>query len=281
MKTQEENEELSVSYDKMLMYEIKIRAQLKFKKKYFPENRKDNYINMIMDVLIFNKNCHLVTMFKDYMILDFIDEFFKRFYRTNESKDRIPRFANFYKNYLKFFCKPTFRNFEINDIIQEHSEKKAEIYYNQNFKNKKDKINFDEGLFEDDDESYKVSKSKIEKTMFNDIIKKQIDETSLGIIQTEENSELTINLQPNDFISNQSFLYTKNSNEESLLNAINALNGKKLIKNKKAYQPKISQYYMNYSVNPNQKNSKLLSYTALCQKKKLIQKVKIVISEIA
>ena len=274
MKTQEENEELSVSYDKMLMYEIKIRAQLKFKKKYFPENRKDNYINMIMDVLIFNKNCHLVTMFKDYMILDFIDEFFKRFYRTNESKDRIPRFANFYKNYLKFFCKPTFRNFEINDIIQEHSEKKAEIYYNQNFKNKKDKINFDEGLFEDDDESYKVSKSKIEKTMFNDIIKKQIDETSLGIIQTEENSELTINLQPNDFISNQSFLYTKNSNEESLLNAINALNGKKLIKNKKAYQPKISQHYMNYSVNPNQKNSKLLSYTALCQKKKINSKSK-------
>ena len=274
MKTQEENEELSVSYDKMLMYEIKIRAQLKFKKKYFPENRKDNYINMIMDVLIFNKNCHLVTMFKDYMILDFIDEFFKRFYRTNESKDRIPRFANFYKNYLKFFCKPTFRNFEINDIIQEHSEKKAEIYYNQNFKNKKDKINFDEGLFEDDDESYKVSKSKIEKTMFNDIIKKQIDETSLGIIQTEENSELTINLQPNDFISNQSFLYTKNSNEESLLNAINALNGKNLIKNKKAYQPKISQYYMNYSVNPNQKNSKLLSYTALCQKKKINSKSK-------
>ncbi len=103
MKTQEENELLSISYDKMLMYEIKIRAQLKFKKKYFPENRKDNYINMIMDVLIFNKNCHLVTMFKDYMILDFIDEFFKRFYRTNESKERIPRFANFYKNYLKFF----------------------------------------------------------------------------------------------------------------------------------------------------------------------------------
>ena len=96
--------------------------------------------------------------------------------------------------------------------------------------------------------------------MFNDIIKKQIDETSLGI--------LTINLQPNDFISNQSFLYKKNSNEESLLNAINALNGKKLIKNKNAYQPKISQHYMNYSVNPNQKNSKLLSYTALCQKKK-------------
>ena len=160
---------------------------------------------------------------------------------------------------MKFFCKPTFRDFEINDIIQEYSEKKAELYYNQNFRNKKDKNNIDEGLFEDDDDdtyNVQISKSKIEKTMFNEIIKKQIDETSLGIIQTEENSERTLNLQPNDFIPNQSLLYTKNSNEQSLLNAINALN---VNNNKKTIQPKINQYYLNNSINPKQKNSKLLS----------------------
>ena len=244
------NEILSNSYDKMIMYEIKIRAHIKFKKKYFPENKIDNYLNMIMDVLVFNKNCHLVTIFKDYMILDYIDEFLKRYYTKDESKERIPRFANFYKNYLKFFCKPTFSNFQINDIIQEHSEKKAELYYNQNFRNKKDKNNFDEGLFEDDDESYsiQVSKSKIEKTIFNETIKKQIDENSLGLIKTEENSERTINLQSNDFIPNHSFLYTKNSNEESLLNAINAINGKNLLlKNKKIYQPKI-KFFIKYCI---------------------------------
>ena len=264
------NEILSISYDKMIMYEIKIRAHIKFKKKYFPDNKIDNYLNMIMDVLVFNKNCHLVTIFKDYMILDYIDEFLKRYYQTDESKERIPRFANFYKNYLKFFCKPTFSNFQINDIIQEHSEKKAELYYNQNFRNKKDKNNFDEGLFEDDDESYSihVSKSKIEKTIFNETIKKQIDENSLGLIKTEENSERTINLQSNDFIPNHSFLYTKNSNEESLLNAINAINGKNLLlKNKKIYQPKIN-YYLNNS--NNKFHSKLLSYSSLCQKKNTI-----------
>ena len=140
MKTQEENELLSISYDKMLMYEIKIRAQLKFKKKYFPENRKDNYINMIMDVLIFNKNCHLVTMFKDYMILDFIDEFFKRFYRTNESKERIPRFANFYKNYLKFFCKPTFSDFECNELFKNTVKKKQNYIIIRILKTKKIKL---------------------------------------------------------------------------------------------------------------------------------------------
>ena len=46
---------------------------------------------------------------------------------------------------------------------------KKGLYYNQNFKNKKDKNNdVDDGLFEDESESYslQISKSKIEKTIF-------------------------------------------------------------------------------------------------------------------
>jgi len=247
-------------HPKYTIKEIEKKAKNLFLKTYFPENEYDNYMNYIMEVLVFNKNCHLVTIFKDYMILDYIDEFLKRYYINNESKDRIPKFANFYKNYLKFFCKPTFSDFECNEIIQEHSEKKAELYYNQNFRNKNDK-NFDDGLFEDEESSnsYQVSKSKIEKTIFNETIKKQID----------ENSEGTINLQSNDFIPNQSYLYTKYSSEVSLLNIMNAINGKKKdFKNKKFPQPKIHHYLSN-SGNSKIKHSKLLSYTSLCQKKSI------------
>ena len=42
-----------------------------------------------MDVLVFNKNCHLVTIFKDYMILDYIDEFLKRYYTKDEITIKI------------------------------------------------------------------------------------------------------------------------------------------------------------------------------------------------
>ena len=73
------------------------------------------------------------------MIYDFIDEFLKRYYTKNESRDRIPKFVNYYKNYLKFFCRPIFRDLELNDIIQSYGEKCAEIYYNDNYgKSKKD-----------------------------------------------------------------------------------------------------------------------------------------------
>ena len=109
---------------KLTLLEIEKISNHTFKTNYFPDNQYDNYMNLIMEVLVFNKNCHLVTIFKDFMILDYVDEFLKRYYRNSESKDRIPRFANFYKNYLKFFCKPTFSDFECNEIIQEHSEKR-------------------------------------------------------------------------------------------------------------------------------------------------------------
>ena len=52
-------------------------------------------MNLIIEVLVFNKNYHLVTVFKDFMILDYVDEFLKRYYRNSERKDRISRFENF------------------------------------------------------------------------------------------------------------------------------------------------------------------------------------------
>ena len=47
---------------------------------------------------------------------------------------------------MKFFCKPIFSDFECNEIIKEHSEKKAELYYNQNFRKKYKNNDNDEGL---------------------------------------------------------------------------------------------------------------------------------------
>jgi hypothetical protein len=263
---------LSNTKNKISLIQIIKKVNLKFNKKYYPENKEDNYLNMIMEMIIFNKNTHLVSIFKDCMIYDFKEEFLKRYYASEESKDRIPRFVGFYKNYLKFFCKPLFCDFNCNNIIQTHSEKKAEIFYNQNLRSKNDKNAFDDGLYEDNDSNSKISKSKIEKTIFNDVIKQNIEETYLTSYITE-NSDNTINLQKNDFIKNQTFLYNKNSNEQSLINIINSFNGKTLANNLKISKPKIN-YYFNNSSNPNNKHSKILSYNSLCTKKKILKENK-------
>lgn len=54
----------------------------------------------------------------------------------SESKERVPKIANYYKNYLTFFCNPVFRDFNLNSIIQVYSDNKAELYYNKTYSNK-------------------------------------------------------------------------------------------------------------------------------------------------
>ena len=101
-----------------------------------PKQQSINNINTLIE----SKPSHLVAIFKDYMIADFIDEFLRREYHIKECFERLPKFANYYKNYLTFFCKPTFSNFYCNHIVQSFGEAKAEIYYNNNYgKNSKPK----------------------------------------------------------------------------------------------------------------------------------------------
>jgi hypothetical protein len=46
--------------------------------------------------LIYNEPTHAVSVFKDYLILDDINEFLKRGYTLAETKARIPKLAEFY-----------------------------------------------------------------------------------------------------------------------------------------------------------------------------------------
>ena len=52
----------------------------------------------------------------------------------------LPKFYEYYKNYLMFFCKPTFNNFYINETIQDYGEKQAEVYYKNNYVTKRQKV---------------------------------------------------------------------------------------------------------------------------------------------
>ena len=97
-------------------------------------NDKYKYFYQVTENLIYNKETHLVSEFKDKMISDYIDEFLKRFYRKKESFQKIPQYSEFYINYQKYFCVPTFRIKFFNKKIHNQREKKAKCYYNKNFK---------------------------------------------------------------------------------------------------------------------------------------------------
>lgn len=58
---------------------------------------------LIISDIIYNENTHIVSIFKDYLILDDISEFLKRYYMHNESTDRIPKVVDFYEKHSKVF----------------------------------------------------------------------------------------------------------------------------------------------------------------------------------
>ena len=137
-----------ISKKEKCLYILEILSKIKLNLRH---NCTNEFLNkLITNKLIDDSNCRLVANFKENMLKDYIDEFLKRIYKYKECIERLPKFSNYYKNYLRFFCKPTFKDFKINKIIERNGEKKAEIYYKNNYQG---------GKSEDDDENNGFAKS--------------------------------------------------------------------------------------------------------------------------
>ena len=94
----------------------------------------DEYNKIQLDNFISAKYCHNLASFKEKLIFNDVDEFLKQFYKLLESRKEIPKFSQFYKSYLNFFCFPTFSELKFNELIEEMVEKKAKIFYNEKYK---------------------------------------------------------------------------------------------------------------------------------------------------
>ena len=146
-------------------------------------NQKYNSNAEIKNVMIINnlincKSCHFLAIFKDYLISDYIDEFLRRIYFLNESIERIPKLYNYYKNYLVFFCKPTFIDNFSNDIIKNYGDLNAECFYKNNLEKRKNKNEVKRYLdkkIEEIDKNKNNDNEELIKTVFTKSIKNSID----------------------------------------------------------------------------------------------------------
>ena len=73
------NKNNSIAKDNLELNEFKSLKKIamnNINKRNGPKSKlKYKYIGLIMENLVFNKNTLLVSVFKDYMILDYIEEF--------------------------------------------------------------------------------------------------------------------------------------------------------------------------------------------------------------
>ena len=220
---------------------IKYKMNSYLRKEYGSKcNNKYKYFYQVTENLIYNKETHLVSEFKDKMISDYIDEFLKRFYRKKESFQKIPQYSEFYINYQKYFCVPTFRIKFFNKKIHNQREKKAKCYYNKNFKEldtdslSENNIGIGaismDGKF-DKGKLYYQNIKENNKTFFNKEVKEMLEKESISNINMNSNT-LYVYESENKIKNNNSHLLNNISNEESLYDIMNYLNKKKLFENK-------------------------------------------------
>ena len=140
---------------------------------------KEDFYSSFINQILYDKNSKFNINYKEIEYNDFIDEFLKRFYRIDESKIRIPKLSEYYKNYHKFFCRPFFRNFTLTTVIRKYGDKKAEIFYKDNYADDiDDKENKNNNSNEDESSLSSLDNITNNKTIFDKKTKLLLDKPS-------------------------------------------------------------------------------------------------------
>ena len=182
------------------------------------EDKQFLYINQ----LIFDKPTHYNLIFKEIKYLNFIKEFVKRFYFMKESLNRIPKLSDYYKNYHNFFCRPIFRNFQICEIMNDYGDKKAEIFYKNNYENEEKE---NESL--NNNSSSSIDNITNNKTIFDKKIRYIIENNN-------SSNKYTLTLDTSRTLKSNLNLLSKRSNNDSFIKLISPfINYNKTYLNKK------------------------------------------------
>jgi hypothetical protein len=106
-----------------------------------------DYCNVkVVNDLIYNEETHMVSIFKDYLIHDDINEFFKRRYIQQEVNVRLPKLCEFYDKYSQVF--PNFIALPESNYMFKNIQKKQKLIDDQ-FQQKKSQASLcdDDRLF--------------------------------------------------------------------------------------------------------------------------------------
>ena len=119
---------LSKKNIKNLILQIKSLAKEKIIKKY--NCTKDKYYSSIINYILRNDYCHIVSLFKD-LLLNYSDiECIDKYNQKKEIKKSFKKFYSFYHIYFQFYCKPIFNCISICKFMRNYYEIKLKCFLN-------------------------------------------------------------------------------------------------------------------------------------------------------
>jgi len=217
---------------------------------------EEDFNNLIVNQLLYNKLSHLNSLFKENFFINNRREFFKRIYKKKESKDRIPKLFDYYRNYYDYFCKPFFLNFFSANLLHNYYNNKAEIFYKNNYSSSIEKNEEDNNNNNNDNDN---ERSESLSSLDNDTENKTIfTKRNKYIIDNNiDSNKCSITLTFDSFVKDNKELISKRSTNDSFKKGIEYfIHEYKAIENKKRNN-KLLKTEDNKIINSNEINENL------------------------
>ena len=155
--------------------------------------KSDSYNKKVINDIIFNENTHTVSVIKEFLLWDDFSEFFKRFYRKEESSIRLIKIYDFYDQSSKVFhnyfiipeSKFMFKNIEKKQkfLDEQHKEKHKE---EKMMPNKIFSIHFIKEMEKSID---KNTEKTVQDLTLNELLTKFIQKDSILDLEPKDNSK--------------------------------------------------------------------------------------------
>ena len=226
----------------------------------------NNYNKQKIYILINGINSNYNTNFKDY-VFDNFEEYHKRFYHKDECIIKLEQFFIYYLNYLTFFCRPVFHNFYFNNLLQYFYDLKADIFYQENYKNnkndedednKKEESNYNLNKYNSRDNinlDNFILKGKI-NIIFDTMTRNKIDNSSNVMSSIEkiyDDEDENISFKQKLKINDKDYI-TLRDNKDNLIDFLREINFKEKTKNNPNLKNDDKRTGNNHSSSPINKN---------------------------
>ena len=195
---------------------------------------EEDFALLYTNQIIYNKKSHFNICFKEQKIYYDLDECLHRIYKKKESRERILKLNEYYKNYQNFFCKATFTDFIMGNILKNYHDTKAEIFYKKNYGDSSlNKLENEKSINYNSHSLSSLDNITYNKTIFDKKNKQIIenDDKNFSITLTSSNS-FRIGGQNNLLSTNYNINNENNNLEDSFIQCVkNIVNYKKKKKN--------------------------------------------------
>ena len=208
---------------------------------------EEDYYFLNANILIYNLPTKLNCLFKEMKYTNLSHDYLKRQYKLKESTSRIPKLAEYYKNYHLFFCRPTLRHYKLSKVVCNYQDKKAELFYKNNYQDSKGNNSLDKEEMNKKTSSFSLSSLDNitnNKIIFDKQTKKMLDKSETELKNNNYYNTLVLDSSRSNLLFNNGLISKRSGDDNSFEKCIHAFVDYQYNKNKNKIKKNSKKLYL-------------------------------------